>query len=231
MEKTSFQLRGLLGATAGLALLAGPLVTANAQTPGTVLMNYRAAYLTDNNGDAFGQTDDKLVVFVADLNGDGIAPPTMDSFAPGSDDFVFGSLGTTFDTGGTAVLGGVNVFANTPLFPDGPTIATGDAFAMFWYPELNQQDFLDIDPQDWAGLMPGETTYGAYNTDESTLDPTWSIPNPPSAEDYMLFTTDVPGVGTLDPSVLQARFTTVIPEPSSTLLVLVGGLLFARRRR
>ncbi len=219
-----------LFAAACLAFTAGGPCDIKAQTPGTVLLNVRSAYLKDDQGNPFGQTDSKLVVFVADLDGDGVAAPTADSFAPGSDDFVFGSLGTTFDTGGTAVLGGINLFANTPLFPNGPTIETGDAFAMFWYPEFSSEDFLDLNPEEWAALRPGETVYGAYNTPDSVEDASWTIPNPPSAEDIMLFTTEVPGVGTLDPALLEARF--IIPEPSSAILTLVSaGFLVLRRRR
>jgi hypothetical protein len=218
-----------------LAAAAVTLVPSQAQTPGTVLLNIRSAYVKDAQGNPFGQTDDSLVVFVADLNGDGIAHPTSSSFAPGSDDFVIGSLGTTFDTGGTAILGGINLFANSPLFSEGPTVETGDAFAMFWYPELSNNDFLGVDPDGWAALMPGETAYGAYNTAESVEDSGWTIPNPPSAEDFVVFSTEVPGVGTVDPSLLEARFVTngvVVPEPSSTLLSLLGvSLLVLRRRR
>ncbi len=208
---------------------------AQAQTPGTVLLNIRSAYVTDDQGQSFGQFDDSLVVFVADLNGDGVAHPTANSFAPGSDDFVIGSLGTTFDAGGTAILGGINLFANSSPYTEGPTVETGDSFAMFWYPELAKKDFLNVNLDGWEAMMPGEAAYGAYNTPESVEDPDWNIPNPPSAEDFMVFTTDVPGVGTLDPKVLEASFLisgVVIPEPSTALLSFLAGaaLLFRRRR-
>jgi hypothetical protein len=215
-------------------LAVASLAPATAQSPGTVLLNVRSAFLTDGAGQSFGESDSKLAVFVADTNGDGVLHPTKDSFAPGSDDFVIGSLGTTFDAGGTAILGGINLSANTPLFTNGPTVETGDAFAMFWYPELSASDFSGVEIEDWDGFIPGVTAFGAYNTLDSTVDVSWVIPNPPSAQDFVLFSTDVPNIGTVDPLVLQASFTTsppAVPEPSSLFLVLLGAGTFVVRRR
>lgn len=214
-------------------MVIGGLRQAGAQTSGTATLQVSSAFLTDEQRNPFGQDDSKLVLFVADFNGDGVSHPTPDSFTPGSDDFVIGMAGTTFDSGGTAIFANINLAVTTDPLVDG--VHTGDPFTMFWYPELSQNDFLDVELDDWASVVPGETFFGAYNTPESTEDPSWTIPNPASQVAFQVFTTDVPNVGTEDPSVLQAKFHTtgfVIPEPSSTLLALFGGsLLFLRRRR
>ena len=164
-------------------------------------------------------------------------PPSSSSFAPGSDDFVIGSGKTALVSEFTLATGSPNFGIRQSLYESGPTVEAGDAFAMFWYPELTQASFLDSRNEDdlaaWTTFAPGETSFGAYNTAESTLDPSWKVPDG-GLVPFNLFTTAVPD-GTADPSVLQAQFATggvTIPEPSSALLSLFGtGLLLFRRRR
>ncbi|MGY8688375.1 MAG: PEP-CTERM sorting domain-containing protein [Verrucomicrobiales bacterium] len=201
---------------------------------GTVLLKPFVGALTDAAGNSIGV--ERLVVFVADLDGDGVQAPTATSFAPGSDDFVIGSLNTIVEGGQAFARGSFNINVDTSLYgTSGPTVENGDSFAMFWYPELNQTNFLTLDGSGnedlsaWTAEAPGDTPYGAYTSN------TWTVPSAGSAVDYRVFSQSAIGSTGVADDVLQAQFSTagaVIPEPSSSLLSLLGtGLLLFRRRR
>ena len=81
---------------------------------GTVLLKPFVGALTDAAGNSIGV--ERLVVFVADLDGDGVQAPTATSFAPGSDDFVIGSLNTIVEGGQAFARGSFNINVDTSLY-------------------------------------------------------------------------------------------------------------------
>ena len=187
-----------------------------------------------------------LVIVVADLSGDGVSHPTSSAFTPGSDDFILGAFGASPLTGvGTVASGQVNGDIGFTL-TDGITIDSGDSVALFWFPELKAGNFLsssdtngnnvfdDID----LSLIPGDSTFGAYNTTDSlpsgeSLNPAWVIPGGNANTNNLTALADSIG-GTVPDNLFTAAFTTsgaLVPEPSSAILALFGSAFLLLRRR
>ena len=197
----------------------------------------RVGPLSHSTGDALLARS--LVVLVVDLGRDGFEHSTQASFAPGTDDLVVGTARTIllaekaflFDY---FVDNTINIGTNGM---NASTIDSGDPFAMFWYPELTEEQFLtdtyDVDSWDLpAG--PGSTSCGNYNTDKA--DPDWVFPSNSATISVNLLSNTLGG--TIPASelanVFQASsFTTgsPVPEPSSTLLLLAASTIFVLRRR
>ena len=200
--------------------------------------------LTDKDG--ADVPEDSLVIVVVDLSGDGVSHPNSTSFTPGADDFVLGALGAKPFSGLGSLASGQVTGDIGFVLSDGVTIDSGDSVALFWFPELTATNFLSgtdtnnnsaLDDLDLA-LAPGETSFGAYNTDDSlpsggSLDPTWVIP-PGNGDTVSLSGVGVSIGGSVPDDLLQASFNTsgaIVPEPSSTILALFGTTFLLLRRR
>ncbi len=134
-----------------------------------------------------------------------------DFISSGSDDVVLGMF-NLIDLGATS--GNQVAFTN---IQEPANVNAGDPIRIMWFPESTGE----------AGPVAGDN-YGAYR--ESNLS--FEVPGPGGTISIAVLTTDATtlGPGAIDPSAVNANLT-VIPEPSSTFLSLLGLVFCCHRRR
>lgn len=206
---------------------------------GAVTLFFSAGTFKDENG--ANAPAGSLILVVADTAGDGFDAPIPGDFLGGSDDDILVSkMGMTVsgfvsaDTGlvGFTGTGAPGVGAVSPNFTG--SWGAGDRLGLLFVPSLTTADAPFAAPADPPADSSGDTDvvqglrYGFYS------DPGWLTPvdgtTQTGANANEGFTLDS-GSGTLPNDTFMAT-ETVIPEPSSTLLVGLGfSVFFLRRRR
>lgn len=202
-----------------------------------VTLRFASDWLADKDG--AGLVNGALVMLVIDLDGDGFEPPTTSAFAPGNDDVVLGTTSTD-DFGGFLNRGSANgsftigELGTTPADVLVGTIDEGDAIALMWFPDIVEQEYLN-----GSASEPGTVDYGFFRPPVATSGgDEWKIPQDGFDVDLTI-RADIPGnvstprAGDVPAADLRAVFSTVeiVPEPSTTLLILLGLMAMGGRRR
>lgn len=190
-----------------------------------VTINLNVGFLYENNGTTALPVGSTLVL-LADTanNGFGNLSLSTGSFAPAVDDIVLDRWGLDGILAGDGTTQRPVSF-NLDGFGGPAGLSGGDALMLVWY----QTPYSALATGPGAGVF-----YGAYRTD-SVLDGSDIAWNTPAGNgdtvSLNLFTQNT-GAGSVPDSATRAQFQTIVPEPSTGMLVL-GGLAFVgmlRRR-
>lgn len=198
--------------------------------------NFAVDWLADENGQ--GLANGSLVMLVIDLNGDGILAPSATDYTPGVDDSILGTTSTDnflgFLNNGSANDSFTLTIGTTPQDALG-TVDSGDPISLLWFPDVLETEFLAN-----SSNGPGVGSYGMFHPDTAISDgQAWVVPA--SNGDTVSLTARstsagnalTPDNGDVAQSLLTANLsTTPVPEPSSSILIVLSlGSLIMRRRR
>lgn len=213
----------------GFVLLALPVQ----QNLASVTIQFEFEAFRDSSGSPL--TSETYAVFIADTNKDSAFPSASDLFGSGlevGDDINSGRVFFSGVVGANSILSGTaSAISGNDLGLNSDDEISGTKWAVYWFPGLSAAPGP-------GGLQDGQS-YGFYHSDQ--IDPYAQSDFGASASMVMpgdgstvsvIYVDNETNTNTSFPSPqdFTASFT-VIPEPNSVILVLVGSAVLLRRRR
>jgi hypothetical protein len=199
------------------------------QAKAGILMNFGVGDLTDQTSTLVN--DNAIALIVANTSGLGLAGGVNNlagtsSLVVGTDltiqgggvgDLILGKANITASSGQTGYFGGTSGAWTLGL----QGLAAGETVYVMWFPSLTM-----------ASTSPGAGTFYGALTNPGPLDSGQAWVIPADGQTTELDANNANEGGTYPNGNLSANFQTVVPEPSSILLVVTGllGLLGLRRR-